>query len=332
MRIRRLVAVAAASLAVALVTSGCDASPVAAHVESRQIKQAAVTAQLRALSADPGYVAAVKSGGSAVTGDSPGTWNSGWVASVLSTMVYASAASQYVARHNIQPGGDTLAAARGLGEALSGEVWQSFPAFYRDQLAELYADLAQVAPRPTDLATLRSAYSQYRADFFTQVCVRQQAFSITSASGAIDFPASLTAAQEAATSGATGISGGTLTCYSQSQLEAQSKEFAQAVKSLAPGHAGAPQRTAYGYSVLAVESRQSEGLTPAVQRVLGLGLSNGQPFDAALTHVLSHTRVSINPQYGTWHAASAGSPQQVTPPSGPPAALAALPQSSSTGG
>ncbi|MBO0731902.1 MAG: peptidyl-prolyl cis-trans isomerase, partial [Acidimicrobiaceae bacterium] len=188
------------------------------------------------------------------------------------------------------------------------------------------------APRPTDLATVRSAYEQYRADFFTQVCVRQQAFSITDASGAIDFRASLNAAQEAAVNGGAGLRGGTVTCYSQSELEAQSKEFAQAVKGLAPGHAGGLQRTAYGYSVLAVESRQSDGFTPAVQRVLGLGTNNGQPFDAALTHVLSQTRVRINPQYGTWREASGGGPPQVTPPRGPADALAALTPNSPTGG
>jgi hypothetical protein len=320
----------AAVLGVALVASACDTSPVAATVGSQQIKQTALNAQLRALSGDQTYVAAAESSGATVTGDSPGTWNSSWVADVLSTQVYSAAASQYVAKHGIQPGDDVLAAARGLGEALSGDVWLSFPASYRDQLTQLYADLAQVAPAPTDVAALMSVFDQYRADFFTEVCVRQQAFSVTGANGAIDFPASLAAAQAAVTGG--GLQGGTLTCYSQAEFETQPKEFVHTVKALAPGQAQAPQRTEYGYSVLGVDSRQSEEFTPAVQAVLGLGVNNGQAFNAALTHVLSQTRVQINPQYGTWQPASSSGPPQVVPPTGPADALAALTPTTTTGG
>ncbi len=340
MRIRRLLTVAASALALILLASACDTSPTAATVGSQRIKQTALNAQLKPLAGDRAYVSFAQSRGVSVAGAAPNTFSSEWVASVLSQMVTASALSQYVNGHGRQPDAATLDAARGLGAGLWGDLWYGFTPSWRNLLTQAYADQAQIEPLPSDLTDVRAAFDQHRADFFTQVCVRVIAVSVTDANGNIDFSASLVKAQEAvelynishSVSGA-GINGGTVTCYSQSDFEQQPLPFIQGVRSLAPGRAQQPQRTPYGYSVLAVDSRQSETLTPEVQAVINVGLvlSSNQA-DTALNQVLARTRIRINPQYGTWQEGSSTQGPGVVPPTGPPAGLVASTPPQSIGG
>jgi hypothetical protein len=186
-----------------------------------------------------------------------------------------------------------------------------------------HADLE--TPLPT--ATLQPLYADFKAEFYTQVCVTQASVSVAGPNGAVDFAASQTQAsalaQQLSSGGAksTGAAtGGASTCYTHVQLDAQSAALIDTVVSLAPGHA-VSQKTTYGYQVTAVTSRQTQPLAGPVAQVLTtlvyeLGQPNG---DTVLRRLESQAHVKVNVTYGSWHPPNGTTPASVVAPSASPA-------------
>jgi hypothetical protein len=296
--LRSTLAGVAALLVVAFTTTACDTSPYAAEVNSQVIHQAELNAELGAWARNPVYVSSYNSASTngTVAGDAPGTYNTTWVAGILSGMVDASVVRQQVVATGKMPSSASLAAARSVNEI--GQVgWSDFSAAFRDVLVSRLADEAVLTPVAVPQATMLSAYHQYLPYFFLQVCtVSSSAFNAGQAAGIA----------------AHGVPNGVPFCYDQSLFEAQPPAFQHAVVSTQVGKVAAPIKTSYGYQVVKVTSRAVQPYTPELQQVLSLVINSGQGnANPVITGLLAKASVRINPAYGTW------SSLQVKPPAVP---------------
>lgn len=331
----RLLCALAAGAALALGASACSTAPSAASVNSVGINQAALNARLKALASSKGYVSALDrqgaSQGFTVAGDASHTYSNQWVAGVLSQMIVTSAVHQYLAAHHRLPGSRMLAAAGAVDRAEYGSLWRTFPASFRRAQVQSDAEHAEIEPISVPASTLATVYHDNLKYFYTRVCTRQVAFSVKGSGGTVDFAASRRAAAgAAATFERTHRIGGSVICYSPSSLESQPASVADTVLGLAVDHASSPQRTGYGYRVIAVTSRNLLPLGADVARALSVALSaSSSAPDAALDRIVSHANVQVNPQYGRWHAPSSTSGPGVIPPSLPSAGSSSAGSSSS---
>lgn len=302
---RRLL-VGAAALGVALVASGCSTSPVVASVNSRSIAQTRLDDELAAVSSNLGFVARYDasqsnlSAGISVTGDAPGTYNAKFVAGILTQDIQASVIHQYLRAHGDLPSTGLVDAVAALDAATYRAEWLGFPPSYRATLVQRYADLSQLVPVSSDTAALHGLVANVSDYLFSQLCVRQVAVSVPASGGGVDFAASLAQVRRLASQG--DRSGGAVTCYTPTQLEAQGPGPYGAVIHLGVGRTTAPQRTSYGYQIETVTRRAPIPYGPALARAASLELATqNQVSDAKLQAVLAAARVHVNPQYGTWN-------------------------------
>ncbi len=134
---RRFLVGAAAAAVCALVASGCETSPVAVSVNSQQIKQTAINADIRAYAENAAFVKAYdsqqSSGGASpsVAGSAPGTYSSAFVAGVVNAAVQTTALHQYLAAHHNLPSPALLADARAWQSYLDSSYWLGFSASFR---------------------------------------------------------------------------------------------------------------------------------------------------------------------------------------------------------
>jgi hypothetical protein len=303
---RRLLAGAAALLAVSLTTSACDTSPYAAKVNSTVIKQTALYSELRAWAGNTDYVAAFNSSnsttnggsGQTIAGDGPGTYSTTWVANILSGMIAATAVAKQVAAlpNAPTPSPALLAAARSVSE-ISQIGWDRFSPAFRQTLVQRLANVALLTPPSVSLSTLLGVYNHYQQYFFTQICTLQAA-AVT-----------LSQAQSLA---ASGLANANQTCYDQPAFEGQAAAFQNATLALTVGKVAPPIPMSYGYLVVKVVSRATQPLSDDVQRVLSAAINSaqGNP-NPQLNNAVAKARVQINPAYGTWKSS------QVVPPAAP---------------
>lgn len=303
----------AMAAAVSVAAAGCDSSPFAASVNGQVIKQTTLQAELRGRAGNQAYVDAVdqagaQAGGTTVAGLSKASYSSGFAAGVLDQMVEDTAIHQYLAAHQALPSASALAAARGVEEVGAGAYWQGFPASIRDESVTSLAGRAAIEPQPASTADALSAFMSHQANFFARVCTRLITVSVPAADGGIDFTASKAKADHidgdlnaGTTTADTG--GGSVTCYTQAQLEEQSQAFFNQVLGLAPGQAAPPVKTGYGYNVLAVDSRDMQPFTSGTASVLAFALnsSNQNGYTPALVRVLQAAKVKVNPAFGAWN-------------------------------
>lgn len=293
-------AAAAVLAAVSLIASGCDTSPYAAIANAHTIKQTTLNAELAAWAGNKQYVNAFDSAngssGVNVAGFAPGTYNSGWVASILDNAVVASLIHQHLRALHQAPDAATMQAARAVSE-ISQIGWTSFAPAFRNTLSMRLAEDSTVTPTSVDTTTLQRVYQQYKPYFFSQVCLLEAAaFSL----------------EQAQRLSAGGYPGGSQVCYSQTQFENQPADFTQAVMKLGLYQVSQPIKTRYGYQVVEVVSRDVFGFTPQLQRVISVAIVNAQGSpNPAVDDLLVSAKVKVNPQYGTW------SQGQITPPKTP---------------
>lgn len=294
------------AVACTLIASACDSSPVAVRVNSEQIKQTRVNADLREYAGNEAFVKAYESqsqGGSTVQGASPSTYSSTFVAGVLNSLITSTALHQYLAAHHNLPGARQVAAARAWESAIQSNYWLGFSPSFRDQMAENFADESQLVKVTQKESTLRGAVHAAAGYLFTLTCVRQVGFHVGAPDGKPDFAASLAAAREA-TRGGHQLAGGAVTCYSPPRLEDQGNPLYNEVVRAKVDQPIAPQRTSFGYQVIEVTHRNELPFNDEMRKVTSLvaqqetgGGANGQ-----LQKVITSARIWLNPQYGTWDA------------------------------
>lgn len=294
------------AVACTLVASACDTSPVAVTVNSQQIKQTRVNADLSAYSGNAAFVKAYESqssGGSTIQGVSPGTFSSTFVSGVLNSLISATALHQYLAAHHNLPGPRQVAAARAWVSAIQSDYWLGFPPSFRNQLADDFADQSQFVKVSLKESELKQAVNQASGYLFTLVCVRQVGFTVGAPDGKPDFSASLAEAK-AATAGGKSLQGGAVTCYSPTQLEAQGNPFYSEVVQAHVGKPVAPHRTAFGYQVMEVTDRNQLPFNEAMKKVTSLVAEQetGGTASTLEQKVITSARIWLNPEYGTWDA------------------------------
>jgi hypothetical protein len=289
-----------ALLGVALSTTGCDASPYAARVNSQVIKQTALNDELRQWATNPQYVSSFNSSNSStgvtVAGEAPGSYSTAWVAGILSGMIEANIVRQHLAGE--VPNAPVEAASASVS-AISQVGWDRFRPAFRQTLISRLADESTVTPPSVPVATLRSVYDHYLQYFFLQIC--------TAESSAFN-------AAEAKTLAASGVPNGVKTCYDQSQFASQTSAFQDAVLGLAVGKT-AQVPTSYGYLVVKVVSRTNQPFTADAQRVLSTAIlaAQGSP-NTTVDSLVGKAKVQVNPAYGSWNSSQV---IPVVPPSVP---------------
>jgi hypothetical protein len=321
---RRLLAGAAAALALCLVATGCDSSPFAASVNGRLIKEAGVNQQLAQLSANQTFItdsveASTANGGEGmkVKGDADGTYSSTWTASVLTAMVTAEVVQQHLVQTNDLPSADQVDVARAVDAAAysTGMAWYHFSAQTRTTLAQRDADLAQVVPlsKSVTQTQLREIYdSALQNTLFTNVCIRDVDVNVTGTNG-VDYPASLAKAKSlvsqidaAGVKGAANAAfGGSVSCYTHAQFEALPSSLIAAALDIKAGKAGSPTKTTDGYSVVAIMSRQlipfGSAFAKAVSVIVQVNSINSSGSTLpSIEALMAKARIKVDPQYGTW--------------------------------
>ncbi len=311
-RLPRVLAGVALAVAVSLLAGACNAQPDAASVNGTSVNESALDAELALLSANRAYIQAVDRAsarsGQQVAGAGHGTYNSLWTAHVLAGIITADAVHQYLAARGQLPGRTGLDVAAAVEAADYGPYWQGFPASYRATLVQRTADLARLGPPALPVAELRAAYHQLSGYLFREVCVRAPSFVTRQAAQAY---ASRVAAGGGSALGAR--RGSAVTCYDSTQLYDQRAAFAAAARSLPVGTRGAVVPTAGGYEVVVVTRRASIPFDGTLRRTLGVvAATNGGSFPRVQS-VLSKAKVTVDPQYGTWHGSPSRGYQVLVP-------------------
>ncbi len=298
----RAAVLASGALVAAVGLSACNGSPYAATVNGQVVSVAALNHQLAEWTSNAAYVSDVDNANSTAQGGSgvgvlgaggPGTYSSAFVANILGYNVNFDILAQHLAATHQLPGQDILEAARAVNES-QASYWSGFPASLRSFLVDDLAYEAALVPSSASTSALKSSYTKVEPYLFSQLCLRQ---------------ATATTLSEAKSLASGGFVG-SVSCYDQAGVEAQSSAWqAAALKLAANGDVSAPVKTAYGYAVLERVSKTSPGRTPGVDRVLSL--LNAQSEPSQLTAVANSAHVKVNPAYGSW------SNGQITPPAAP---------------
>lgn len=308
--IRRLLP---AAVACACLLTSCTTAPDAASVSGHAVSQSALDAELSQISSNHGYIAAVSSPSAPVSGVSAGTYDTRWTAFVLTNLITATAVHADLARTGRLPGPAEVAAATAVEAIDYAALWRSFPGAYRSTLVQRAADLAMLSVPPVPAAELTAVYKRYLQSWFTSLCVRTVSFPAGAKAAADALVARIDSAGNASSSS----DGGSVTCYSATELPSQPAPEVAAVSGLPAGKAAAPVRASYGWVVYAVTSRSAIPDDAVLRRAIAVALTASQ-VDPAVEAILAHAVVHVDPAYGTW-GGDRTSGYRVSPPSAPKA-------------
>lgn len=334
-RLLGLVAVASAGL----LAGGCgSAAAYAAKVNGTVIARSALNDELKSIEANKPYVQAFDQQGSPrpIEGQSPGTFNSAFVANLLTERIEYALIHQELQHRKALPGTADLTTAKAeVAQRLTdpsnpqgGSLLNGFPRGYQDTLVARQADVdaLRMALGHVDLsnAALQAYYQAHQDQYINQVCVRHILIAIKDASGNLDLNASKAKAQDlkkqldggadfgalakansADNQGAGGGSaakGGDLGCLTSQQLQSLVPEFTQAVGQLPVNKVSDPVQTQFGFHLIEVTSRTPEPFDATVaadvrQQLLAPA---AQQFTSLLSNLLASAKVSVNPEYGTF--------------------------------
>lgn len=304
---------AAAVLAWLLAACGSFES-YAAEVNGRRISQDELNRELEAILGNERYLEQVDQGFAAGTGEPAkgagnGTFNSVFVAAVLDRRIGFELIRQEVQRRGIRITPEQRRSTRqSLEEDYTPEVFRAFPERYREELVQVFAEVAalQEAMRGTvDDAAVREFY-EANPELFAQTCVRhilveseaKAAELKTRIDTGADF-AALARAESTDNGGGTGGSaaqGGELGCVTPGQFV---PEFEQAMAGLQPGQVSAPVRTQFGFHLIQVTDRKTLSFEEAAPQIrANLERQGNDPVQQYIAEALGRAEIKVNPRYG----------------------------------
>lgn len=295
----RRFAVVGAVAGASLLLSACDASPYAVTVNGTTISQVSLNHQLSQWSSNGTWVSSFNDANSSANGGTgvtvagaggAGTYSSSFVADILSNMVESEIVQQHLASSAQAATAEEVTTSRAINEYLRSAYWAQFPPTLRQFLVTQLADQAVLTPVSTDASTLQSAYKAIKPYLFSQVCLRE---------------ATVFSQAEAQADVASRRIGGSTLCYTQEEIESETKAFRSAVYSLGPGTVTSVAGSGR-YILVQLVSRQSPGFSAGVRQVLSVAVASNQSQE--ITGLVGRARVKVNPTYGSW---SAG---HITPP------------------
>lgn len=300
--------------AVALLSTGCSATPYAAIVNGHTISVGEVNDEIHAISSDPQYAAEIDqelASGSGVGGlhpAGPSATNSSYVAQLLYNRILVRLIEDEIHRQGIvvTPEQRRAAEVAARHDVRDSSGFDSLAADYRSYLIERQAELQAILDARSTPEKVRAHYEAHRADY-TKYCVshilvqtlpQAQAIRNQLLSGA-DF--ATLAQQTSASAGGGGPQDGVLGCGTASDLGSLSPEFRDAVLALQPGGLTEPVHTSYGYHIVKLTSVQVptfDQLQPTIKSQLA---DAGSFF----SEQLKSARIKVNPRYGDFHPGDA---------------------------
>lgn len=336
----------------ALFSSACNLqwSPYAAKVGGQEISTGQLDSALKRASHDAAFKCLLESSatsGYRLEGTGSDTYDSAFVAFILTDLVDSRVASRVVQTDHLRTGAAAYSLARSqVSEALQSQASQAnCPAAGQKALAGLGPSLSSSFVRlqlDEDALAARAAGVRLNAAGIRRFETSHPALTRESCISGIfvQTKAKANSIEQAVTGGesfasliskyakTSTSSAGALGCYTGGQLGQISPAIAQAVAS---GRVGQVLKPVYyqstesaAYVVAEVTSRPYE---PAAAALNQLFSSESAAFERAIVSGLGHLQVSIDPRYGRWSAtkagksASAGFGGRVVPPKGPALSL-----------
>ena len=324
-----------AALAVVTVTLGLtackSAQPYAAKVNGVALSTTGLDDELNAIRGNADYLKALKDSNVVVEGKGSGTFDTAFVARVLTRRIYLELIHQEVVRRKLKVTSKDLANARQELTASIGDasVLDKFPKPYYNEIRRTTAEVqvlqTALAKVDTSDAGLQKYYNDH-LDQFESVCAahilvatKAEADKIekTLASAKDKATAFSDAAKKSSTDTGSGAKGGDLGCAAPSGYVA---EFKAAVRTQKIGVIGDPVKSQFGYHIIRVDSRTPAPAFDTVKEQVREAVTNsGQSgFNDFLSKASTKAKVEINPRYGTFDRS--GDSPQVVPPKTPAAA------------
>lgn len=341
--------------ALAGLLAGCGpAAAYAATVNGHQLSQSDLNNELTAIRGNKDYDQAVEQqlaqSGEKLNGSGKGTFDSTFVARVLTRQIFLNLVEQGLAKRHIEVTDAMLAdAAKNQEQQFSqqfggNKVWLAFPKTYRDTLARRAAEVQALqnglSKTKVDDAAIKSYYQAHLKDF-SQTCVSHILAAFPP--GPNGTPANPTPDQDAAAKAkaqswkdrlgkgedfaaiakaesqdpGSGAKGGDLGCQGPGTFV---KEFSDAMDKLPAGQISDPVRSQFGWHVIKVTSRKQQSLADATQQIRQTLEGNQQnAVQDFLQKAVKQAKITVNPKYGTFDKGdeAAGRQPSVVPPKGP---------------
>jgi hypothetical protein len=336
------------ALVLALVAGACGNSlgetirPAAATVNGETISQQDLDDELEAIRDNEDYIASIEAGGLAVTGEGAGTLTNAFVSRVLTRQIFLKIVHDEVERRDLEITDDELESVRpSVIQSVGGEeVFDQFPAGYRDTLVRRNAEVARLqrdlgGPEITD-ADVQAFYEE-NAERFAETCVSHILFGVTGDDGQLDQEATaaeverLTAdaaaakaqidagadfaavAAERSVDTSNKDQGGDLDCGPAGRFV---PEFETAMDALEVGVVSAPVVTQFGVHLIKVTERRTQPLEEAEDQIRQeLSGEGEQAFSQFLQEALADAKVTVNPRYGRF--SKDGQAPGIIPPDAP---------------
>jgi parvulin-like peptidyl-prolyl isomerase len=337
---------------VSIVASACGSVAYAATVNSLRLGQKELNDELKAIRDNTTYSQAVEQqlsqGGEKLRGSGKGTFDSTFVARVLTRQIFLAIIHKGVVDKKLTVKKSDLDDARKEQEQQftqqfgNDRVWKAFPKAYQEVLvlrsAEVKVLQAALTKKTITDAQVKEYYDSH-LDEFSETCSRHILASFPGDPRANPTPPApdVEAAAKAKAQGwkdrigkgedfaaiAKAESGDTGSGAQGGELGCQGgfvKEFTDAMNALQPGQTSDPVRTQFGYHIIQVTSRKQKTLeeaTPDIKQKLEG--DTGQAVQDFLEAELKKAKIKVNPRYGTFTKGdpAKGQQPQVIPPKGP---------------
>lgn len=332
-------------LAIGLLASACSAfgTAPAATVESTEISTDSIDGELAAIRSNDQYRSILEQTYGAPT-EGPGgkgTFDAAFVAQILSLRVWYQAIENDLDERDLLPiPEDIVAEAESAMEQqfsqLGPDVWDEFPAEYRDRLVEQRA-LVMLVEREIaeEIGDDPEAFYEENPEEFTEICVSHVLVGLQGGrtageaqvearelrdriEGGEDFEA---IAREESDDPAAAAEGGALGCGTRLSLQFD-PTFEAAAFALEEGVVSDPVQTQFGSHLILVTERRVQDYDEVEQVVPQIMVqARTQRVDDYLVGIICEEDVSVNPRYGSWtqEACEDAAPRipYVEPPDGP---------------
>ena len=308
----------------AVLATSCGSDDVkAATVNGTRIPESQVTDELEAIDGNEAYVEAIEqsSQGVQVQGDAPDSFDSAFVARILTRQIIFELVEQEVAERDLEVDDEALEQARqDLEQQIPPDIIEQFPEEYLDLISGwnaaalvLQGDLVGSEDVSADAA---EQYFEENKEEFRQVCAahilvetEQEAQEVRGQlQGGADFA---TVAKEKSLDTGSAEQGGDLGCAFKSAYQ---PEFGEAAFSQKPGEIGEPVQTTFGWHIIRVNEFKTPSFDEVADQVQQqLSNESNQLFTEWLQEAVADAEIDVNPRYGTWNDEVG----QVEPPGGP---------------
>jgi foldase protein PrsA len=341
--VRNLFRCFVAFAAVAVVATGAaackSADPYAAKVNGAVLSKADLDDELNAIRDNKKYLSSLEQNQVTVKGTGDGTFNSQFVARLLTRRIYFELIHEEFTRRHLKLGSKDLNIARqevtssladpnDPSQAASGPVvLAAFPKSYQTWLIHTNAEVyvLQNALADTSDTNLRAYYEAHK-DQFESVCAAHILVDTKPEADAIEKQLAKAKdknatfadiAKKQSKDTGSGAKGGDLGCAAPSNYVA---EFKAAVRTQKIGVIGQPVKSQFGYHIIRVDSRTEAKPFEEVKEDVKSAVTDSQqgPFNDFLTKASAKAKVEVNPRYGTYD--TTGQQPEVVPPKTPDAA------------